>query len=160
MVAIGMGMIITMFLFMKRVSDTTQIRNLVDEGVFEKDVSTVLEKADGKIHVYQVNGPMFFGVVHEFIGEMKKIEKSVEVVILDMRHTHAIDASAIDALTRLLKHCNTLNIKLCLTHVQEQPMKVLDKMKFIIKIGERNIYETKTEAIEEAYDYVRDLEVS
>ncbi len=159
-VAIGVGMIMTMFLFMKRVSDTTQIRDLVDEGVFDEDISTVLEKAHGKIHVYQINGPMFFGVVQEFITKMKKLEESVEVVILDMRHTHAIDASAIDALTRLLKHCNTLNIRFCLTHVQEQPMKVLNKMKFMVKVGESNIYETKTEAIEEAYDYVRNLEAS
>lgn len=159
-VAIGIGMIMTMFLFMKRVSDTTEIRNLVDEEVFDDKISSVLEKAHGKIHVYQVNGPMFFGVVQNFIIKMKKIEGSVEVVILDMRHAHAIDASAIDALTRLLKHCNNLNIKLCLTHVQEQPMKVLGRMGFITKVGESNIYETKTEAIEKAYDYVKHLEAS
>lgn len=159
-VAIGIGMIMTMFLFMKRVSDTTQIRDMVSEGAFDDQLSIVLEKADGKIHVYQVNGPMFFGVVQEFIAKMKVIEESVEVVILDMRHTHAIDASAIDALTRLLKHCNSSNIKFCLTHVQGQPRKVLDKMKFIVKLGESNIYETKTEAIEEAYDYLKNLEMS
>lgn len=159
-VAIGIGMIMTVFLFMKRVSDTTEIRNLVDEEVFNDKISSVLEKAHGKIHVYQVNGPMFFGVVQDFIIKMKDIEGSVAVVILDMRHTHAIDASAIDALTRLLKHCNNLNMKLCLTHVQEQPMKVLNRMDFIIKIGESNIYETKTEAIERAYDYVKHLEAS
>ena len=88
------------------------------------------------------------------------LESSVEVVILDMRHTHAIDASAIDALTRLLKHCNNLEIKLCLTHVQDQPMKVLDRMGFVVKVGESNIYETKTEAIEKAYDYIKHLEAS
>ncbi|UYZ34996.1 SulP family inorganic anion transporter [Clostridium beijerinckii] len=159
-IAIGIGMIMTMFLFMKRVSDTTEIRDLVEEKVFDKDTNTVLEKADGRIRVYQVNGPMFFGVVHEFFDKMKEIESSVGVVILDMRHTHAIDASAIDALTRLLKHCNELNIKLCLTHVQNQPMKVLDKMGFAVKIGVSHIYETKTEAIEKAYDYVKELEAS
>lgn len=154
-VAIGVGMIMTMFLFMKRVSDTTKIRDLVDEGVFDENISNVLEKAHGKIHVYQVNGPMFFGVVQEFIAKIKEIEASVEVVILDMHHTHAIDA-----LTRLLRHCNTLNIKLLLTHIQDQPKSVLDKMSFIVKVGESNIYETKTEAIEEAYDYVKHLEAS
>jgi len=159
-VAISIGMIMAMFLFVKRVSDTTQIRDLVEEGVFDKDIATVLEKADGKIHVYQVNGPMFFGVVQEFILKMKELESSVEVVILDMRHTHAVDASAIDALTRLLKHCNNLNIRLCLTHVQEQPMNVLNRMGFAVKVGESNIYDTKTEAIEKAYDYIKHLEAS
>lgn len=159
-VAIGIGMIMAMFLFIKRVSDTTEIRDLVEEEVFDDEISNVLEKANGKIHVYQVNGPMFFGVVQEFIAKMKELESSAEVVILDMRHTHAIDASAIDALTRLLKHCNNLEIKLCLTHVQDQPMKVLDRMGFVVKVGESNIYETKTEAIEKAYDYIKHLEAS
>jgi SulP family sulfate permease len=158
-VAIGIGMIITMFLFMKRVSDTTEIRDLVSEGIFDEDISSVLEKAEGKIHIYQINGPMFFGVVQEFFAKMKALEASVEVVILDMRHAHAIDASAIDALTRLLKHCDNLNIKLCITHVQEQPMKVLNRMGFISKVGESHIYETKTEAIGIAYDYIKCLEV-
>ena len=91
-VAIGFGMIITMALFMKRVSDTTEIRDLVDEEVFDDEITKVLEKADGKINVYQVNGPMFFGVVQEFISKMKELESTTEVVILDMRHTHAVDA--------------------------------------------------------------------
>ena len=156
-VAIGFGMIITMALFMKRVSDTTEIRDLVDEDVFDDEITKVLEKADGKINVYQVNGPMFFGVVQEFISKMKELESTTEVVILDMRHTHAVDASAIDAMTKLLKQCEKLDIKLYLTHVQEQPRKVLDNMGFAIKVGHKNIYDTKTEAIEDAYDYVKNL---
>ena len=156
-VAIGCGMIMTMALFMKRVSDTTKIRDLVDEEVFDDEITRVLEKADGKINVYQVNGPMFFGVVQEFISKMKELESTTEVVILDMRHTHAVDASAIDAMTKLLRQCEKLNIKLYLTHVQDQPKKVLDKMGFAIKVGENNIFDTKTEAIEDAYNYVRNL---
>lgn len=159
-VAISIGMILTMFLFMKRVSETTQIRNLVEEEVFDDELSEILEKAEGKIHVYQVNGPMFFGIVQDFIEKMNNIESSIEVVILDLRHTHAIDASAIQALSKLKKHCEHLNIKLCLTHIQEQPMKVFNKMNFIAKIEEGNIYETKTEAIESAYEYVQNIEAS
>lgn len=156
-VAIGFGMVATMALFMKRVSDTTEIRDLVDEEVFDDEITKILEKADGKINVYQVNGPMFFGVVQDFISKMKELESTTEVVILDMRHTHAVDASAIDAMTKLLKQCEKLNIKLYLTHVQEQPKKVLDKMGFAIKVGNDNIFETKTEAIEDAYNYVQKL---
>ena len=93
---------------MNTISMIVQKKVHLKEEVFDEGISKVLEKAAGKIHVYQVNGPMFFGVVQEFIAKMKELESSVEVVILDMRHTHAIDASAIDALTRLLKHCNKL----------------------------------------------------
>lgn len=159
-VAISVGMIMTMFLFMRRVSETTEIRDLVEEEAFDDEILRVLKKMNGKIHIYQVNGPMFFGVIQDFIMKMKELEVSTEVVIIDMRHTHAVDASAIYALTRLHKHCNNLNIQLCLTHVQPQPMSVLNKMGLADKIGKNNIYETKTEAIEQAYHYIRSLEVS
>lgn len=159
-VAISIGMIMTMFLFMRRVSETTEIRDLVEEEAFDDEILNILKKMDGKIHVYQVNGPMFFGVIQDFIMKIKELEVSNEVVIIDMRHTHAIDASAIYALTRLHTHCSKLNIQLCLTHVQPQPMSVLNKMGLVNKIGKNNIYETKTEAIERAYYYIRNLEVS
>ena len=156
-VAIGFGMIMTMALFMKRVTDTTEIRDLVYEKVFEGDITEMLEDAAGKINIYQVNGPIFFGVVQDFINKTKELNQSMEVLILDMRHTHAIDASAVDAMNKLFAQCSKLNIKLYLTHVNEQPNKVLKRMGFTDKLGEENIYETKTQAIVKAYEYVEKL---
>lgn len=156
-VAIGFGMIMTMALFMKRVTDTTEIRDLVYENVFERDITEMLEDASGKIGIYQVNGPIFFGVVQDFIHKAKELNTSMEVLILDMRHTHAIDASAVDAMNKLLNQCTKLNIRLCLTHINDQPKKVLKRMGFTSKLGQENIYETKTKAILEAYKYVQKL---
>lgn len=156
-VAIGFGMIMTMALFMKRVTDTTEIRDLVYEKVFEGDITEMLEDAAGKINIYQVNGPIFFGVVQDFIHKTKELNQSMEVLILDMRHTHAIDASAVDAINKLLAQCSKLNIKLYLTHVNEQPARVLKRMGFTDRLGKENIYETKTKAIVDAYEYVQKL---
>ena len=156
-VAIGFGMIMTMALFMKRVTDTTEIRDLVYEKVFEGDITEMLEDAAGKINIYQVNGPIFFGVVQDFIHKTKELNQSMEVLILDMRHTHAIDASAVDAINKLLAQCSKLNIKLYLTHVNEQPARVLKRMGFTDRLGEENIYETKTKAIVDAYESVQKL---
>ena len=156
-VAIGFGMIMTMALFMKRVTDTTEIRDLVYEKVFEGDITEMLEDAAGKINIYQVNGPIFFGVVQDFIHKTKELNQSMEVLILDMRHTHAIDASAVDAINKLLAQCSKLNIKLYLTHVNEQPVRVLKRMGFTDRLGEENIYETKTKALVDAYEYVQKL---
>lgn len=153
-VAIGFGMIMTMFLFMKRVSETTEIKDLVAEEVFDDEITKVLEKSDDKILVYQVNGPLFFGIVQSFLKKMQVLKVSAEVVILDLRHTRAIDASAISALKRVYNYCKENNIRFVLTHVQEQPMKVLDKMGLAELIGEDNIYDSKVKAIEEAYEYI------
>jgi SulP family sulfate permease len=153
-VAIGFGMLMTMFLFMKRVSETTEIKDLVAEEVFDDDITEVLEKSNDKILVYQVNGPLFFGVVQSFLKKMKALKSTSEVIILDLRHTQAIDASAISALKKVYLYCSENNIKFVLTHVQEQPMRVLNKMGLADLIGEDNMYDSKVEAIEEAYKYI------
>ena len=154
-VAIEFGMIMTMFLFMKRVSETTEIKDLVAEDVFDENTTKVLEDSDNKILVYQVNGPLFFGVVQSFMKKIKKVDCSAEVLILDLRHVHAIDASAIDALKQVYNHCEKLKIKFVLTHLQEQPQKVLNKMGLSNLIGEDNLYDSKVEAIEDAYEYIK-----
>lgn len=153
-VAIGFGMLMTMFLFMKRVSETTEIKDLVAEEVFDDDITEVLEKSNDKILVYQVNGPLFFGVVQSFLKKMKSLKSTSEVIILDLRHTQAIDASAISALKKVYLYCSENNIKFVLTHVQEQPMRVLNKMGLADLIGEDNMYDSKVEAIEDAYKYI------
>ena len=153
-VAIGLGMIMAMFLFMKRISDTTEIRDLVEEDVFDDEVTNILEKSNGKILVYQVNGPLFFGVVQSFLKEIREINKVSEVLILDLRHTQSIDASAISALKRVHNYCVKNNIKFVLTHIKEQPMKVLTQMNCVDLIGKENIYNSKVEAIEDAYRFI------
>ncbi|SFD06823.1 SulP family inorganic anion transporter [Clostridium uliginosum] len=153
-VAIEFGMVITMFLFMKRVSETTAIRDLVEEEVFDDEILDLLKKSDGKILVYQVDGPLFFGIVQDFIIKVNSVKASTEVLILDMRHSYAIDASAIDGLKKLVRHCRKHKIKLLITHVQEQPMHVLGHMGLSDAIGVESIYETKREAIKIAYDYI------
>ena len=64
-------MIMTMFLFMKRVSETTEIKDLVAEDVFDENTTHVLEESNDKILVYQVNGPLFFGVVQSILNKIK-----------------------------------------------------------------------------------------
>lgn len=153
-VAIGFGMIMTMFLFMKRASETMEIKNLVEEEVFDDGITEVLEKSDDKILVYQIKGPLFFGVVQDLLKESKVLKSNTEVFILDLRHTISIDASAISALKQIYVKCEALNIKFVLTHVDGQPLKALEKMGLTELIGEDNIYDSKIEAIRDAYEQI------
>lgn len=154
-VAIGFGMIMTMFLFMKRMSETTMIKDLVAEKVFDEKISEVLEESNDKILVYQVNGPLFFGVVQNFMDEIKNIKDDTEVLILDLRHTHSLDASAASALKQVYLLCEEKNIRFALTHIQKQPMKVLNKMKLTELIGEEHMYDSKIQAIKKAAKYIK-----
>jgi sulfate permease, SulP family len=147
-IAIEIGMVIAMFLFMKRVADTTKIRSFMFENQSE-DYEMIKDKSiNGKVIVYEINGPFFFGIVHKFIEVMREINPTYDVLILDMKNAQAIDATAIDALERLHKRCQEHNTKLLLANIQEQPYKVLEAMGFFKLIGADAIFDHRDQALE------------
>ena len=71
---------------------------------------------------------------------MEKIQKKPpRVMILKMRNVPAIDATGYSSLYQLYKKCRKNNIRLLLSHVQPQPMKVLENYGFIEKLGRENL---------------------
>lgn len=153
-VAIEIGMVLAMFLWIRRLAETTDIKKI--QGIKSKrnKDGEVIHIDNNKILIYEVNGPFFFGVVQDFIKMISKIETSAEVLVLDMRHTQALDASAISALERLHNHCNKYNIKLIISNLQQQPEKALTKMEFIKSLGEGAVFNTREEGIRAAHEYI------
>lgn len=144
-VAIEIGMVLTMFLFMKRISETTNIETSECSNEFNK--STDKNNMNDNVLVYEINGPFFFGVVQKFIDAMKGLNSTYDVLVLDMKNATAIDSTAMDALIRLHRRCETHNVRLLLADINKQPKKVLRGMGFIDLIGEKSIFKTKEEAL-------------
>lgn len=145
-VAIEVGLIITVILFMKRMSDTMHVRewSKSDNGKYRNipENTTVLEVA----------GPMFFASS----DKIKAIEtdSDVKVVILRMSNVTALDVTAMQALTGLMLKCRNNGTTLLLSHPNEQPMNVLEKSGFVEKIGRENILENIDLALERANEIV------
>lgn len=59
-------------------------------------------------------------------------------MILRMRSVGAIDATAMRSLETLLEECRKKHVHLILSHVNEQPMKIMEKAGFIERLGEEN----------------------
>ena len=134
-----------MFLFMKRISETTNIET--SEYPNEANKSIDENNMNDNVLVYEINGPFFFGVVHKFIDVMKELNSTYDVLVLDMKNATAIDSTAMDALIRLHRRCETHNVRLLLADINKQPKKVLRGMGFIDLIGEKSIFKTKEEAL-------------
>ena len=145
-VAIEIGMILAMFLFMKRVADTTKIKNMsINE--YNNDENIREEVLGENILLYEISGPFFFGVVNRFMEVMKEISSHHEILIIDMRNSNAIDSTALDALEKVNRTCKKNNVKLLLVGIQEQPKKVLKSMGFIDLIGKNAVFSSKKEAL-------------
>ena len=55
-----------------------------------------------------------------------------------MRSVNAIDATAMHALELLWEKCQKKNVTLIFSHVNEQPMKVMEKAGFVELVGREN----------------------
>jgi SulP family sulfate permease len=89
--------------------------------------------------VYEINGPMFFGAADKFMDI--SLDSHVKVVILRMKSVPAMDMNALHVLNHVLKSCQKRHITLILSHVQEQPLKMMQKAGFDQSVGMDNFCE-------------------
>ena len=141
-IAIEFGMVLAAFLFLKRMSDIAEVRQWTYKG--SSDDEKLSEEVDLKYVpkntiVYEIFGALFFGAANVFTnfehGEGKN------VLIIRMRNVPAMDISGLEVLEEILETCKKRGLTLILSHVNEQPYHVMEKARFIEKIGKENICE-------------------
>ena len=158
-IAIEVGLLIAMFLFMKRVAETTQVSvvknqiDLSDEGEFHHD-EEVLSLPKG-VEVYEINGPFFFGIANKFDGVMHSIGDKPKLRIIRMRKVPFMDSTGLHNLESFYRLSTAENIQIILSGVNEHVRELLIKSGFDQKIGKENICSNISEAIKKAEEAVK-----
>ena len=142
-VAIEAGMIMTAFLFMKKMADLTNVsmvKNAMnDDEVDAKDADTVGSRIIPKgVEVYEINGPFFFGSLSKFQEAIELDKKRVKVLIIRMRHVPYMDASGIHTLEEVHKRCKRLGITLLISDIHTQPFMIAHKSGLVTTISQKN----------------------
>lgn len=139
-VAIEVGIVMAAILFMKRMSDVTEVEGwkYFDEDDEQKQDPDALSlrKVPAQTYVYEVSGPLFFGAADKILKIT--VSEKQKCLVLRMRSVSAIDATAMHNLEQLQKDCKKHNVNLIFSHVNEQPMKVMRKAGFVESVGEEN----------------------
>lgn len=147
-VAIEVGLIIAVVLFMKRMSEVTDVEGwrYVDD---EDDADSLsLREVPKHTLVYEVSGPLFFGVADKIMHIAYK--DTDQCIVVRMRSVNAIDATAMHALEELYANCCKKGVQLIFSHVNEQPMLIMHKSGFCDKVGAENFCIHIDEALERA----------
>ena len=151
-IAIEIGLLVAVLLFMKRMSDVTEVyswKYAEDEEEAEREK---LRKLSPHINVYEISGPLFFGAA-DVIGRIA-VKDHAKCLILRMRSVPALDSTALNAMTDLYKNCEKRGITLILSHVNQQPKKVMEKAGVAQKVGQENFCENIDRAIKRAEELV------
>ena len=148
-VAIEFGMILASFLFLKHMADAAGVRQWVERNYLDEiSENTDLKQVPKNTTVYEIFGALFFGAANDFLNVVHKEGKNV--LIFRMRNVPAMDISGLEALEEALETCHKRGMTLVLSHVNEQPMKVMEKAGVIEKIGRENIGDNSDKALERA----------
>jgi len=156
-IAIEIGLIMSVFLFMHRMSQVTNVGIIRKEFEDTEDIDETIvdpKKIPDGVEIFEINGPFFFGAVDKFKETIEKLEKLPKVRILRMRYVNAIDSTGIHTLEEFYYDCKKHNIKLIISGIHAQPLKALTDSGFFDVIGEENFCGNIDEALEKAKQYL------
>lgn len=156
-VAIEVGILMAAVLFMKRMADVAEVQSWkyleeddTDDDMLDEDANENirLKKVPKHTLVYEINGPMFFGAADKFMNI--SLDNDVKVVILRMRNVPAMDVNALHSLSNVWKACKKKHITLVMSHIQDQPIHMMQKAGFDQRVGLENICANIDMALERA----------
>lgn len=150
--AIAVGILFASLLFMKRMADVTEVSSwkyLEDEENSSESID--LKPVPKHVAVFEVSGPMFFGAA-EKISQLI-IEEGKRVLILRMRSVPAMDATALKSLEKLYHNLKKKHVTLILSHVNDQPMSMMERAGFLESVGRENL----AGCIDDALSFAADL---
>ena len=179
-VAIEVGMVLSCLLFMKRMSDEMGVRSwlhveeLEEQKREEEEAAKGAKKANAipsveeaqlkaaaeeinpadlrqipmELAVYELTGPLFFGAADR-INQIT-VGEGTRCLILRMRAVPAADSTAMNSMTALYERCKKNGVTLILSHVNEQPMRAMEKAGFVDLVGRENFCRNIEEALDHA----------
>lgn len=113
--AIEVGMVLAAFLFMKRMSDISGLKDVLAHG---PDTEPGEEKLPPGIRLFDVNGPLFFGAAEKFQNALTEINDRQQVIIIRLRHVPLIDATGMHRMGHVIQQLERQKKRVFLTDVE------------------------------------------
>lgn len=147
-VAIQIGMVLAALLFMKRMADVGEVKPLVSYPTEEYDDAAMVGlKLPDNVDVFEISGPMFFGVANKFKEVMHNIEDHADIIIIRMRNVPMIDATGIHNFNSMLHTFIHKRKHVMLSGVNESVFGELKRHGIVALLGEENVCATFDEAL-------------
>lgn len=140
MTAIATGLILTAFLFLKEMADSANVRPWTGAG------SKIIPEGSA---IYELNGPMFFAATDKLL-DIDSNDSGISVIILRASNMTLLDIEAIRNLEKMVEQCKKNGVTVVVSHVKDQPLRAMQKVGLIDKIGQENFVDNIDAAIEVA----------
>ncbi|MEO8636139.1 MAG: sulfate permease [Gemmatimonadales bacterium] len=157
-VAVQVGMVLAAFLFMKRMSEVTNV-SLISGTFADADESTdlnavTMRQVPAGVDVYEIDGPFFFGAAESFKSAVASVAKRPRVLVIRLRRVPAVDSTGLAALRDVVARSRQEGSLVILSEVHSQPMVALTNAGMYEELGEANITGNLDDALDRARTYL------
>jgi sulfate permease, SulP family len=150
-VAVEVGMVLAAILFIKRVSQTTEVSLVTQDDMLERpeQIAQGKELPHGVL-VYRIFGPFMFGAAEKMEDALSRVEEWPTVLILRLHLVTGMDATGMNAMESVVERMRRRGGTVILSGIHQQPLQMLRKAGFLETIGQKNFCPTFDDAIERA----------
>lgn len=150
-VAVQVGLVLASILFIRRVSETTEVSRVTgsDELEIPEQLMHGREVPPGVV-VYRIFGPFLFGAAEKMEEVVASIQRPPRVLILRLQLVPAMDLTALGTLENLEERMRSSGGQLVLSGVHRQPLEVMRRAGFVDRIGRENLLPNFDQALARA----------
>ncbi len=153
--AVGVGVLLASLLFMKRSSDLAEkgtsvltLAGVVEEKPWDDEINLYEEFKD-RIYIKHLYGPLFFGFTSYFQDLVKKLDKSIRVLVIRMDRVPHIDQSGLYAMEEVILELRRKGVLVVFTGLNEQPCDMFRRIDIIPDlVPENQLFETFEDSIQ------------
>ena len=158
-IAIEIGLLLAVVLFLKRTSESVEIRHFHDEIDPNQELDIQINSEEKLaipegVDVYEIDGPYFFGIANKFEEVMSRISQKPKVRIIRMRRVPFMDSTGIHNLEVLIEQSQKEGVQIVLSGVNPQVRKALEKADFNKLIPADNICSNINVALERSKELI------
>jgi SulP family sulfate permease len=155
-IAIEVGLALAVVLFVRRIMETSKISVLRDEMELhhdgeEGDVQLAIPHG---VEVYEINGPLFFGVATKF-EEMTSMRDAMPIRIVRMRKVSFIDSTGLHNLEIFIEAAMKAGQQVILSGVNKRVYSAIESAGIVEKLGKENVLNHIDQALARAEELAK-----
>lgn len=161
-IAIEVGLVMAILLFMRRVMESAQIKVIRDQMEIHHDG----EKHDEQLsipagtEVYEIEGPFFFGIANKFDEAMRRVKKTSRIRVVRMRKVTFVDSTGLHNLEIFIRSSHREERVVILSGVHSNVRAALERAGICELVGSENVCDHIDKALARAAEVAGELGIN
>ncbi len=150
-IAIEIGVVLSSFIFMKRMSESVNVQTLTSEEINNENIfDEEIKDLPNGVLLYEINGPLFFGAARQFQETIINTNIKPKAIIIRLRYVPLIDATGYQSIKEIITSHKSRNIQIILSGVNNNLLADFENNNLFSILSKDFIFQNIKEAIKKA----------